>query len=418
LAIPQLSVVELVRCRAGGEHRIERINDTTVLRLRDRLLPVARLTKLLGFEPADQLENGTGFIVVIEFGSQTFGLVVDGVFQTEEIVVKPMSSKLRSIGMFSGNTILGDGSVIMIVDPKGVVQALGSTVATQLAAEEAAVAARAKRTAETEPATSLLVFRAGSSQLKAVPLALVTRLEEIDAKTIELSNGRHMVQYRGQLMPLVTVNEQVQVKGDGAQPLLVFSDGIRSMALVVDEIVDIVEERLRIQVAGEVAGVIGSAIIKGQAAEIIDIGYFLPAAFADWFRGKDDAQRAKTYNVLLIDDSPFFRNMLAPVLQAAGYTVTALSSAQEAVTRLRAGETFDVVITDTDMPEMNGFDFAQTLRDNPETADLPIIALASAVSADAIERGRAAGFHDFVAKFDRQGLIAALKEQTAIGRAA
>ena len=96
--------------------------------------------------------------------------------------------------------------------------------------------------------TSLLVFRAGSTRPKAVPLSLVTRLEEIDARKIEVSNGRHMVQYRGQLMPLVSMNENVRVKGEGAQPLLVFSDGSRSMALVVDEIVDIVEDRLDIQV--------------------------------------------------------------------------------------------------------------------------------------------------------------------------
>ncbi|MGI8527691.1 MAG: hybrid sensor histidine kinase/response regulator [Pseudolabrys sp.] len=417
-AIPQLSVVELVRVREGGEHRIEHIKDTAVLRLRDKLLPVVRLTRLLGLETADRPETGVGFIVVIEFGGQIFGLVVDSVFHTEEIVVKPMSSKLRGIPMFSGNTILSDGSVIMIIDPNGVVQALGSTVATQLAAEEAAAAAHARRANNSEPTTSLLVFRAGTPQLKAVPLALVTRLEEIDAKTIELSNGRHMVQYRGQLMPLIAVNDKVRIKGEGAQPLLVFSDGSRSMALVVDEIVDIVDERLRIQVIGDSAGVLGSAIIKDQVAEIIDVGHFLPMAFADWFRGKENAQAARKRSVLLIDDSPFFRNMLAPVLQAAGYSVTALASAQEAIEQLKAGQTFDVAITDVEMPDMSGFEFAESVRSDPRTAELPIIALSSVVSAEAVERGRQVGFHDFVAKFDRQGLIAALKEQVDMSRAA
>ena len=130
-AIPQLAVVELVRVRAGGDHRIERIKDTTVLRLRDKLLPLARLSQLLGTDAeAGDIENG--FIVVTQVGSQTFGIVVDGVFHTEEIVVKPMSSKLRHIAMFSGNTILGDGSVIMIIDPNGIAQALGSTVTSQM----------------------------------------------------------------------------------------------------------------------------------------------------------------------------------------------------------------------------------------------------------------------------------------------
>jgi two-component system chemotaxis sensor kinase CheA len=410
-AIPKLSVIELVRARSGSEHRIERIKNTTVLRLREKLLPLARLSELLGGKAAGDVESG--FIVVTQVGGQIFGIVVDKVFHTEEIVVKPMSSKLRHITMFSGNTILGDGSVIMIIDPNGAAQAIGSSITSQVGAHEAAQAVSA---ATTEQSTSLLMFRAGSSELKAVPLSLITRLEEIDARKIEMSNGRHMVQYRGHLMPLITMNDAVNIKGEGAQSLLVVSDGARSMALVVDEIVDIVEDRLDIQVVSDNAGVIGSAIIKGQATEIIDIGHFLPLAFADWFRRKEQPQQART--VLLIDDSPFFRDMLTPVLQAAGYAVTTASSGMEALALLNQGRSFDVAITDTEMPGMDGFAFAAAVRAEARTADLPIIALSSAVSADAIERGRKVGFHDYVAKFDRQGLIAALKEQTDVGRAA
>jgi len=410
-AIPQLSVVELVRARAGGEHRVEKLKDTTVLRLRDKLLPLAHLGHLLGAEDAG-VENG--FVVVTQVGSQTFGIVVDSVFHTEEIVVKPLSSKLRHIAMFSGNTILGDGSVIMIIDPNGVARAFGSTVTSQMAAGDAEI----KHVADEEQTTSLLVFRAGSSEPKAVPLALITRLEEIDARKIELSNGRHMVQYRGQLMPLVSLSDRVRVKDEGAQPLLVFSDGSRSMALVVDEIVDIVEDRLDIQVTGDNPGVLGSAVVKGQATEIIDVGHFLPLAFEDWFRRKEQTASRRPRSVLLIDDSPFFRNMLAPVLQAAGYEVTAAASAQEALALLHEGRAFDVAVTDIEMPEMDGFGFAEAVRGDPRTADLPVIALSSVVSAEAIERGRRVGFYDYVAKFDRQGLIAALKEQTDVTRAA
>jgi two-component system chemotaxis sensor kinase CheA len=413
-AIPQIAVIELVRARAGSEHRVERIKDTAVLRLRDKLLPLARLSKLLGTQ-TDAGDVEGGFIVVTQVGSESFGIVVDSVFHTEEIVVKPMSSKLRHIAMFSGNTILGDGSVIMIIDPNGVAESFGHAVISQFDAEEAA---NSQPVAAAEQKTSLLVFRAGSAQPKAVPLALITRLEEVDALTIELSNGRHMVQYRGQLMPLVSMDETVRVKGEGAQPLLVFSDGARSMALVVDEIVDIVEDRLDIQVGSDNSGVLGSAIIKGHATEIIDVGHFLPVAFEDWFRRKEQPARVRARTVLLIDDSPFFRNMLTPVLQAAGYQVTAAASAHEALAMIKQGGAFDVVITDIEMPEMDGFEFAKNLRGDPRNADLPVIALSSVVSAEAIERGRQVGFHDYVAKFDRQGLIAALKEQTDVSRAA
>ncbi|WP_316213387.1 MULTISPECIES: hybrid sensor histidine kinase/response regulator [unclassified Bradyrhizobium] len=406
-AIPQLAVVELVRARANSEHRIERIKDTAVLRLRNKLLPLMHLKKLLRIDDGSSSDPENGFIVVTQVGSQTFGIVVDGVFHTEEIVVKPMSTKLRHIDMFSGNTILGDGAVIMIIDPNGIAKALGAAgSASQGVADEHAL----HHATTGEQLTSLLVFRAGTAQPKAVPLALVTRLEEIAADKIEISNGRYMVQYRDQLMPLVQM-EGVSVQTSGSQPILVFADETRAMGLVVDEIIDIVEERLHIQVSGSRDGILGSAVIKGQATEVIDVGHFLPMAFADWFIRKEMATEAQTQSVLLVDDSPFFRNMLAPVLKSAGYKVRTASSAIEGLAALRSGQSYNIVVTDIEMPEMNGFEFAETIRADQHLHHLPVIAVSSLVSPAAIERGRQAGFYDYIAKFDRPGLIAALKEQ-------
>ncbi|MGL3111230.1 hybrid sensor histidine kinase/response regulator [Bradyrhizobium sp. BR 1432] len=407
-AIPQLSVVELVRARANSEHRIERIKDTAVLRLRNKLLPLIHLKKLLKIDDGAASDPENGFIVVTQVGSQTFGIVVDGVFHTEEIVVKPMSTKLRHIDMFSGNTILGDGAVIMIIDPNGIAKALGAagSSAHDMADENAG-----HHIGSGEQTTSLLVFRAGSSQPKAVPLGLVTRLEELPADKIEFSNGRYMVQYREQLMPLVAM-EGVTIASQGAQPILVFADDGRSMGLVVDEIIDIVEERLNIEVGGSGSGILGSAVIKGQATEVIDVGHFLPMAFADWFTRKEMKPSLHSQSVLLVDDSAFFRNMLAPVLKAAGYRVRTAPTAQEGLAALRA-QSFDVVLTDIEMPDMNGFEFAELIRSDNNLGSMPIIGLSALVSPAAIERGRQAGFHDYVAKFDRPGLIAALKEQTA-----
>ena len=370
-AIPQLSVVELVRARANSDHRIERIKDTPVLRLRNKLLPLIHLRKLLRIDGGAEIEAENGFIVVTQVGSQTFGIVVDGVFHTEEIVVKPMSSKLRHISMFSGNTILGDGSVIMIIDPNGIVSAIGTASAGQ---RDIAEENDSMRGASSDQLTSLLVFRAGSQQPKAVPLSLVTRLEELDAGKIELSNGRHMIQYREQLMPLVEI-EGAKVRDQGSQPILVFADDGRAMGLVVDEIIDIVEERLTIEVASTNDGILGSAVIKGQATEVIDVGHFLPMAFADWFRRKEMRPSAQSQAILLVDDSAFFRNMLAPVLKAAGYRVALANNAKEGLEALRGGAGIDCILTDIEMPDMNGFEFAEAIRADQRFKTMPIIAL-------------------------------------------
>jgi two-component system, chemotaxis family, sensor kinase CheA len=409
-AIPQLAVIELVRVRSNSEHRIEHIKDAAVLRLRNKLLPLVHLKVLLKLDEGADCQVENGFIVVTQVGSQTFGIVVDAVFHTEEIVVKPMSSKLRHIPMFAGNTILGDGSVIMIIEPNGIAEAIGN-----VAAERSGAAADRESDGQDDDFgdESMLVFRAGSPQPRAVLLSLVTRLEEVDVGKIETSNGRSLVQYRGQLMPLIPVNDDVRLKSTGKQPLLVFSDEGRSMALVVDEIIDIVEQRLDIELVSQRAGVLGSALIRGQATEVIDIGYYLPLAFDDWQDWRGRRVASARHRVLLVDDSQFFRDMLAPLLNASGFSVSSAASGDEALALLREGARVDVVITDIDMPGMDGFELASAVRRDPRTAAIPVIGLSSLVSAESVERGRQVGLHDYVAKFDRQGLIAALKEQTA-----
>ncbi len=410
-AIPQLSVVELVRVQSNSEHRIERIKDRPVLRLRNKLLPLVHMSQLLGQTEEADLDEDNGFIVVMQVGSQSFGVVVDGVFHTEEIVVKPMSSMLRNINMFSGNTILGDGSVIMIIDPNGVASAMAShasstlsdTVEDERDNEEA-------RVVDADAPISLLLFRAGSDEPKAVPLSLVTRLEEFDVAKIEHSNGRDLVQYRGSLMPLVYVNEGDRHKSEGTQPMLVFSDNGRSMGLVVDQIVDIVEDRMNIEVVSERQGVLGSAIIRERATEVIDLGYYLPLAFDDWFMRKEIDVATKVKELLFIDDSAFFRNMLTPVLKAAGYDVTVCSNAQSAYELMEKGTEFAAIVTDIEMPDISGYEFCESLRRDTRFRHLPIIALSAVVTPASIEKGRQAGFDDYVAKFDRPGLLAALKD--------
>jgi two-component system chemotaxis sensor kinase CheA len=406
-AIPQISVVELVRAAANSGTTVERIKDTLVLRLRNRLLPLVSLRKLLELDEAEEQNGRDAFIVVTQVGTYTFGIMVDRVFDTEEIVVKPVAPILRDIAMFSGNTILGDGSVIMILDPNGIASASGQINATHGDGVDQ-LQHRDSRSGEKVP---LILFRTGEGAPKAVPLALVARLEEIDRTTIERSNGRHVVQYRGQLMPLVAMTEGAEVPASGRQPVLVFSDRQRSMGLMVDEIVDIVEDRLEVELSSGQPGRLGSAIIAGKATDVIDTGYYLTQAFADWFgSGEAVFGEENTRRLLLVDDSPFFRNLIAPLLSSAGYEVVTAESADKALKLCEAGQQFDVIISDIEMPGMSGFEFAETLKKTERWRDTPLVALSSHSSPKDIARGRKVGFDDYVAKFDRDALLQTLSE--------
>lgn len=412
-AIPQISVVELVRSGDNSEHTIESIHGTPVLRIRDVLMPLVSLRKLLNMEES-KLDQREQVIVIAQVGTNTFGIIVDKIYDAEEIVVKPVSTILRHIDTFSGNTILGDGSVIMILDLNGIAKELGdvsAVTADAMATEEA----KALQSGNADDRVALLLFRAGSESPKAVPLALIARLEEIDFDKVEFTDGQALVQYRGNLMPLVPISDDYEMPKTGRKPTLVFSDRERSMGLVVDEILDIVDDHLDVELGAESQGMVGSAIINGQATEVIDTGYYLTQAFSDWFGSEAGPLSLGTQKprLLLVDDSAFFRNLLSPILSVAGYDVTALESANDALKVCEGGEEFDVIVSDIEMPGMNGFEFCDSIRSDSRWADLPIIAMTSHTSPGDLERGREVGFTDYVAKHDRDGLLQALTETLA-----
>lgn len=421
-AIPQLAVRELVMISEKSENRIERIKGAPVFRLRDRLLPLISLSELLKLnnESTEDAVNSERhhYIVVTQVGAHAFGIIVDRVYDTEEIVVKPVAKILRHIELFSGNTILGDGRVIMILDPNGIAKHIGQIDTADMAEARIDEDERAYHQGEK---TSLLLFKAGNQTPKAVPLSLVARLENVDTSTIEYSAGQMMVQYRGQLMPLMPFDSSVHVGESGDKPVLVFTDEQRSIGLVVDEIVDIAEEHVDVQLEGQ-GGLLGSAIINSHATDVVDVGYYLQSNNREWFKTHDDTPYVSEHSngasqnghgharkrILLVDDSSFFRNLLTPLLSVAGYDVVAMDSAKKALQLSERGEEFDVIISDIEMPEMDGFEFAQHIKDDPHWSGTPLLALTSHATPQDMRRGEDLGFSKHIAKFDRDTLLSTL----------
>ncbi|MAE52194.1 MAG: hybrid sensor histidine kinase/response regulator [Micavibrio sp.] len=454
-AIPQLAVRELVMASANGDNRIEMIKGSPVFRLRDHLLPLVTLSNILQINPEQQAaasalheesvedsdhaspqehqsdQSGrtdqasqTGksahnhYIIVTQVGNYTFGIIVDKVFDTEEIVVKPVSKILRNIDLFAGNTILGDGSVIMILDPNGVARATGEIDTSK--SKAAATAAEALQKDNTsKDKISLLLFSAGDKAPKAVPLSLVARLENIRMDTIERSSGQMLVQYRGSLMPLIPFNTQTSIEDAEEKPVLVFSDKTTSLGLIVDKIIDITEEHIDIQVSNNEPGLMGSAIINNKATDVIDVAHFLNSINKDWYKdhgdepygsAKDTVQDNRKRRILLVDDSPFFRNMLTPLLSVAGYEVTTLESPLDALKMCEDGAQFDLIVSDIEMPEMDGFEFAEKVKNNTKWQNTPMVALTSHATPQDIDRGVEVGFSKYIAKFDRDTLLNTLSQ--------
>jgi two-component system chemotaxis sensor kinase CheA len=396
-AIPQICVMELVRASESSDTKIERINKTSVLRLRDRLLPLVRLTEVLQLEAADLDETSDAYIVVAQAAGRTFGIVVDTVFDTGEIVVKPVCSVLKDIPLFSGNTILGDGSVIMILDPNGVAAAVSGEAATRAAAEDTVNAVVGER----DQKQTLLLFRAGSNEPKAVLLGAVTRLEVVEAEKFERSDGRLVLQYRGSLMPVVT-SLAGSLRTEGLQPILVFTEGDQTVGVAVDEILDIVDASLRFELTSASAGVVGTAVVRDKATEVVDIAYHVSDVFSHWFTRRPTTKGRR--HILLVDDSPFFRTMVSPLLCAAGYEVTEAPNAELALKLKDEGKCFDIILSDIQMPGMGGHKFAAAVKQDPNWRGTPVVGLATDTDGDDLGT-----FDALTRKFDREGLIETVK---------
>lgn len=399
-AIPQIAVRELVRAKAGDDNRIEEINGAPVLRLRGRLLPIVSLPGLMARSGQEQAgrADGEGFIVVTQIGERQFGILVDSVFHTEEIVVKPMSSKLRHIALFSGNTILGDGTVVLIVDPNGVARLVGATTSEDTYDEPREATAQVQRGER----TTVLVFRTGPGSLQALPLSLVTRLEEIEAGEFQRSGGRTLLHYRGRLVPVMPVAD-TELRSDGIQPLIIVSNGDLTMALAVEAIVDIVEEAFELEIAeAEARGIIGSAMIRGRATDILDLAHYLPLNEPGWSAAGRAAELPG--RILLVEPSDFLRDMLCPVLKASGRIIATLPDFDE--TGLAAtGEPIMTALLDLDRDSEAAFAFAAILRTRAGGERLRILGLTTCATPDLHMRAAQAGLDDVVAKFDRRALL-------------
>jgi two-component system chemotaxis sensor kinase CheA len=269
-AIPQVGVVELVRLGAG-RRAVEYVHGAPVYRLRGDLLPLIYLDRVLGLV-AGGSEASSGTIVVVNHEGRNVGLVVDTVLDTEEIVVKPLGKRLKSLSVYAGATILGDGRVALILDVRGIAALAGLT---GKARPTAVVDVASRKTADT--GRSLLVVAAGGGRRLAVPLDEVARLEDFPVTALERAGHYEVVQYRDALLPLVRMGDALGMSSDaGADQLsvVVYTCGGRDIGLVVEGILDIVESSQTgaVDASSRRHGLIGSLVVDGRVTDLVDVG--------------------------------------------------------------------------------------------------------------------------------------------------
>ena len=289
-AIPQVNLLELVRLEGVQARRgIERLHGTNVYRLRGNLLPLVFLNDALQLAATHAAEDVSN-IVVLQADDRQFGLVVDGISDTEEIVVKPLGKELKGISSFAGATIMGDGRVALILDILGIAQRANVVSPSR---DRAIVDKARQPESEQDTREALLLFRVGQAARMAIPLSMVARLEEIPSDKLERAAGRDVVQYRGAILPLIMLGRELlrepRKQSDSPLLVIVYSEKGRSIGIVVEQILDIVEETLTVRGQPSDEGVTGSAVVQGRVTDLLDVHGVIRRFDPSFFDRKDAA---------------------------------------------------------------------------------------------------------------------------------
>jgi two-component system chemotaxis sensor kinase CheA len=468
-AIPQVNLEELLRIPADQvKKRIERVGNAEVVRLRGNLLPLIKLAHVIGvnstykdpmtgstykdrresisdrrgkrsplFDIDDNFaENETNSenkqamerrlegpdrryhaasalnIVVVSTGAMKYGLVVDELHDSEEIVVKPLGRDLKQCKGYAGATIMGDGRVALILDVSnlaqmaGLVSLEGSKRATEVA-QESQDEHRAKKDLQ-----SLLIFRHSEKEQFAAPLNLVERIEKIKVTDIEYLGGKRVIKYRNGILPLFSIEEVASVEplADNENLLvIVFTVAKREIGVLAIGPVDAVESSLDMDGSTlKQTGIMGSTIINGHTTQLVDVYEIVKALNPEWFEEQNIPEENENNGtaILFAEDSRFFRNQVKTSMEEHGYKV--LEAEDGVVAWQVLQEHFDeigIVVTDIEMPNLNGFELTQKIKNDPNFSHLPIIALTTLSGEEDIRHGEKVGIDDYQIKLDREKLL-------------
>ncbi len=462
-AIPQVNLEELLRIPASQvKDRVERVGNAEVVRLRGNLLPLIRLSDTLGInrtyldpesnqykeDRRERISDRRGFdsengntdtnkdidkereqedrrvaaasalnIVVVSNGSMKYGLIVDKLQDSEEIVIKPLGKHLQNCKGYAGATIMGDGRIALILDVTNlaVMAKLTSMDGSDRAAEVAHAAEEMIRAKKDKQA--LLTFRSSEEEQFAVPLNQVERIEKIKRSDIEELGGKRVMQYRGGSLSLITVDDvaMVQPIADHDDLLvIVFNIANHIVGLLAIGPIDALQINVNIDaVTLSQTGIMGSAIIDGQTTMLVDIFQIVDTLFPEWFEDQEvyeaPEEGGSVPTILIAEDSNFFRTQVCNYMTESGYEVIEGEDGQIAWDLLQEhGDEITIVVTDIEMPNMNGFELTETIRKDSRFKEMPVIALTTLAGEEDIAKGKEVGVNEYHIKLDKEKLMASV----------
>ncbi len=402
-AIPQVNLKELVILdKKEIDNEVQFIGNSRFYRLRNNIIPIFYLEEILGLPCTEKREKMS--IVILNSGTLEFGLIVDSIWDSEEIVVKPLDKHFQGVSVYAGATLMGDGGIALILDIVGISSTLN--IKKEEVESARSMEIMAKQKGEKEEGQFFLIFQISDSQeYFTIPLALVARLDKIKSEQIEYVGGKEVVQYKGQSMPLIRIDQFLPVNplpDRNEYNIILFNIGNKQIAFLASRIVDSIHGYFDLdENLYQFDGVLGSAIVEGHTTLFVDVYKIVELYSPDWFK---KYHSINSCNVLLAEDSIFYRNLIRSYLSSFGYAVTTAKDGADAWEKLQRQE-FDILLTDIVMPRMDGLELSAKVRQDRRLSHIPIIAVSSFTTEEDIKKAQEAGIDEYVSKLKLDMLI-------------
>lgn len=447
-AIPQVSIEELYRIKPGEfQQRIANVQGGQVLRIRGKLLPLIhladsiKLPRTFRHPVTDQVlpekrssytsvnltedgapqetapENERRYIytdalrvLIVKSGNTHFGLIVDKIIGSEEIVVKPMPQHFRPLKSYAGATILGDGRVALIIDVPGLAEKnklLFRQTDTIRTRKEQDAKDKSKDTAES---VNLLFFDTGTTERYAIPVGLIERVDVLPADKIEMISDKYYSSYKGFSMRLIHLADYIPIQRSEAEMqryrVVIPKNTDIPVGILIHNIIDTKETAFKLEEnILKQKGIVGSAVIDKKITLLLDILGIIEDAEPKCLETlKKHKSKKQDKTILLAEDTKFYLKLVSDYLQNGGYNVITAEDGVLAMEQLQQ-HTVDMVVSDIEMPRMDGFGLLAEIQKDPGLEHLPVIALTSLNDEKTIEKGKQAGFREWCVKLDEGELL-------------
>jgi two-component system chemotaxis sensor kinase CheA len=352
-------------------------------------------------------------ILVTRYGASCFGLVVDSFENIEEVVVKPLPRYLKKIKCYSGASIMGNGTVALILDAAGIAEKANLHQLEAMKAESAFEAGEKAEKAETQ---TLLLFDNNTEERFALPLELITRIERVPSSQIEHIKDRQYLQYQGEKLRLLFLEDYLPI----TPPQRAEEDTVgviipklvqNPMGIVINRVIDTVQEAVELDTETITApGLFGSAVLDGKITLFPDMYRLFEMAEPELYaRTEHKKDPGSVKNILLVDDVAFFRMVETDYLSSAGYCVFQADSGETAL-RILESERIDAVVLDIVMPGMDGWQVIERIRADTRFADLPVMAVTSLGDEEHAEKGARSGFSAWETKLNKERMLDKLEK--------